>query len=125
MQKIVLLVIGLMIGATFKAVAQPAQIISAIRSGNAQSVAVFFDATTMVAVPGQTVQADPAKAKQALNSFFAANAVSGFTVSHNMDRNKVSITIGELNTSKGKYRATLQVRNKGGKEVIEELRIEK
>lgn len=122
----IVLAIGVFVALTaLIAAGQLPQVISAVKSGNAKNVSAFFDARTRIVIDGKTTVNNAAGAQAALNSFFTTNTVSGFSVTHEMDRDKASICIGTLSTNKGNYRTTIQVRERNGKSVIEELRIEK
>ncbi|MEO9020848.1 MAG: DUF4783 domain-containing protein [Ginsengibacter sp.] len=100
-------------------------VVSALKTGNAKEVAQYFDSTIEITLPGKSDSYRKSKAEEMLRDFFTNNPVKGFEVIHKSENAGSQYCIGNLITSNGKYRTTIYMKQKGKKQLIQELRFEK
>ncbi|MEO6905100.1 MAG: DUF4783 domain-containing protein [Ginsengibacter sp.] len=100
------------------------EIISAIKSGKSDNVAKYFDSTVEITLPTKSSSYSKSQATFVLSDFFEANPVKGFQVIHKSENEGSQYCIGNLTTSNGVFRTTIYVKQKGDKQLIQELRFE-
>ncbi len=101
------------------------EVISAIESGKASEVSRFFDNTVEITLPGKSNSYSKSQAELVLHEFFSSNTIKNFQVIHKSDNEGSQYCIGNLNTSSGVFRATIYMKQKGDKLVVQELRFER
>lgn len=101
------------------------EIINALKSGNAAEVAIYFDNTVEITLPGKISSYSKSNAELAISNFFKNNPVKGFKVIHQGENAGSQYCIGNLITVNGPYRTTIYTKQKGANQVIQELRFEK
>lgn len=101
------------------------EIINAIKSGNASQVARFFDTTVEITFPGKSNSYSKSQAELVLRDFFSKNPTKNFQVIHKSDSEGSQYCIGNLETINGIFRTTIYLKQKGEKQLIQELRFEK
>lgn len=100
-------------------------VINAIKAGNAVSVSKYFDNTVEITVNGKSSNYSKTQGEVVLRDFFANNAVKSFTVLHQGQSGGSEFCIGTLITSNGNYRTTLNLKQKGDKQSLQEIKFEK
>ncbi len=100
-------------------------IVNAVKTGDASQVSKFFDNTVEITFPEKSSSYSKSQAELVLSDFFTANAVKNFEILHKSDNNGSQYCIGNLQTSSGTFRTTIYIKQKGDKEVLQELRFEK
>ena len=100
-------------------------VINAIKTGNAVSVSKYFDNTVEITVNGKSSNYSKTQGEVVLRDFFANNAVKSFTVLHQGQSGGSEFCIGTLITSNGSYRTTLNLKQKGDKQSLQEIKFEK
>ena len=100
-------------------------VIKAIKSGNANEVAKYFDNTVEITLPEKSNSYSKKQAELLLNDFFTANEVKDFKILHKSDNSGSEYCIGNLKTVSGVFRTTIFMKQKGDKELIQEIRFEK
>ena len=100
-------------------------VINAIKSGNAASVSKYFDNTVEITVNGKSTNYSKAQGEVVLRDFFANNTVNSFSVLHQGESGGSEFCIGTLTTSNGNYRTTLNLKKKGDKQTLQEIKFEK
>lgn len=100
-------------------------VINAIKTGNAVSVSKYFDNTVEITVNGKSSNYSKIQGEVVLRDFFANNAVKSFTVLHQGQSGGSEFCIGTLITSNGNYRTTLNLKQKGDKQSLQEIKFEK
>ena len=100
-------------------------VINAIKTGNAVSVSKYFDNTIEITVNGKSSNYSKTQGEVVLRDFFANNAVKSFTVLHQGQSGGSEFCIGTLITSNGNYRTTLNLKQKGDKQSLQEIKFEK
>ena len=100
-------------------------VINAIKAGNAVSVSKYFDNTVEITVNGKSSNYSKTQGEVVLRDFFANNAVKSFTVLHQGQSGGSEFCIGTLITLNGNYRTTLNLKQKGDKQSLQEIKFEK
>lgn len=100
-------------------------VVNAIKSGNAASVSKYFDNTVEITINGKSTNYSKAQGEVVLRDFFANNAVKSFSVLHQGESGGAEFCIGTLSTSNGSYRTTLNLKQKGDKQTLQEIKFEK
>lgn len=100
------------------------EIISAIKSGKSDNVSKYFDSTVEITLPTKSSSYSKSQASFVLSDFFEENPVKGFQVIHKSENEGSQYCIGNLTTSNGVFRTTIYVKQKGDKQLIQELRFE-
>ena len=100
-------------------------VVNAIKSGNAASVSKYFDNTVEITINGKSTNYSKAQGEVVLRDFFANNTIKSFSVLHQGESGGSEFCIGTLSTSNGSYRTTLNVKQKGDKQTLQEIKFEK
>ncbi len=101
------------------------EIINAIKSGNASEVSKFFDTTVEITLPGKSNSYSKSQAELVLRDFFSSNTIKDFQVIHKSDNAGAEYCIGNLITVNGLFRTTVYLKQKGNRQVVQELRFER
>ena len=101
------------------------EIVKAIKSGNSAEVSKYFDNTVEITLPEKSNSYSKSQAELVLHDFFASNGVKDFEVLHKSDHPGSQYCIGNLQTNNGTFRTTIFMKQKGDKELVQELRFEK
>jgi hypothetical protein len=103
----------------------PDAIINAIRTGNSETLAGYFNTSIEVAVQDKEDIYTKQQAALIIKDFFNRNIPSSFSVLHKGGKEGSQYAIGNLVTSGGSYRVTILVKLKDSKLLIHQLRFEK
>ncbi len=101
------------------------EIITAIKSGNSEAVAKYFDNIVEITLPEKSNSYSKSQAELVLRDFFYTNTVKKFEVIHKSENSGSQYCIGTLFTNNGLFRTTIYIKQKGDIEVIQELRFER
>lgn len=101
------------------------EILEAIKKGDATEVAKFFDNTVEITLPEKSNSYSKSQAEIVLRDFFNSNSVKDFEIIHKSESAGSQYCIGNLKTSNGQYRVTIYMKQKGDKQVLQEIRFEK
>ena len=101
------------------------EVVKAIKSGNSAEVSKYFDNTVEITLPEKSNSYSKSQAELVLHDFFASNGVKDFEVLHKSDHPGSQYCIGNLQTNNGTFRTTIFMKQKGDKELVQELRFEK
>ncbi len=99
-------------------------VINGIKAGNAASVARYFDNTVEISLPGKSNSYSKSQGEAVLRDFFANNPVKSFTVIHQGESAGSQFCIGTLGTSNGSFRTTVNLKQKGDKQALQEIKFE-
>ncbi len=124
MKKLLFLVSTVMILSSFVQQNGLNDVINAIKAGNAATVSKFFDNTVEISLGGKSGNYSKSQAEVVLRDFFSNNVIKSFTVIHQGDSGGSGYFIGTLVTNKGTYRTTVNLKQKGEKLVLQELKFE-
>ena len=102
------------------------EIAFAIRSGDAKQLATFFGPTIDLTILNREDIYSKAQAEQVIKDFFSKNSPKTFTILHTGSSPEGTLyAIGNLIASNGKiFRTSFYVKSSGGKNLLQELRIE-
>lgn len=101
------------------------EIVDALKSGNAKEISKYFDNTVEITLPAKTNSYSKIQAESLLQNFFDTNGVKDFKVIHKSESAGSQYCIGNLATNNGLFRTTIYMKQKGEKQVIQELRFER
>lgn len=101
------------------------QIVNAFKSGKSEEVAKYFDNTVEITFFSKTSSYSKSQASLVLHEFFETNPVKTFQVIHQSENDESKYCIGNLSTANGVFRTTIYIKQKGDKQVLQELRFEK
>lgn len=106
--------------------AELGQISAAIKSGNAKSLAEFFDTSLEITILNQEGSYSNSQAEAVVKNFFSKNTPSDFQIIHKGDSGGNSkYAIGKLQTANGTFRTYIYVKQKGDRQLIQQLRFER
>lgn len=100
------------------------EVISAMKSGNAAGVTKYFDNYVDITMPDKSSNYSRSQGEVIIKDFFTNNGVRNFEVKHKGNNDNGEYCIGTLQTKSGSYRATVYMRLKGNKQVIQDIRIQ-
>ena len=100
------------------------EVITAMKAGNAADIAKFFDNTVEINMPDKKNSYSRSQAELVLKDFFSSNGVKSFTVIHKGENSGSQYCIGTLVTRNGTYRTTIFMKQKGDKQVLQEITFE-
>lgn len=96
----------------------------AIRLGNAGQLSRFLDSRVDICLPEKTDSYSKIQAEMIIRDFFSTNGVRNFVVRKMGFSGGSEYCVGVLQTRNGDYRTTLFTRQKGDKELLQELRFQ-
>jgi hypothetical protein len=100
------------------------EVVSALKVGNANQVARYFDNTVDITLPEKSNSYSKSQAEMILKDFMANNPVKSFTVKHRGDNAGSQYFIGTLTTKNGSYRTTVFMKQKADKQFLQDIRFE-
>jgi hypothetical protein len=100
------------------------EVVVAMKTGNASQLSRFFDNSVEVSMPDKSNSYSKSQAEMVLKDFFSNNNVTGFDIIHKGENAGSQYCIGTLQTNNGAYRTTIFMKQKGGAQVLQELRFE-
>lgn len=109
---------------SFTPVTGISEIISAIKAGNATTVAKYFDNTVEISLSGKSNNYSKVQGEAVLRDFFQLHPVKSFSVIHQGESGGSQFVIGTLVTSSGSYRTTVNLKQKGDKQILQEIKFE-
>ena len=98
---------------------------NAFKQGSAKELAPYMGEKVEYINGGTTRNYNKSSAEQAMNSFFMANKVKGFTLNHEGKRNESGFIIGTLATQGGDYRINCYFKKVDDQYLIHQIRIDK
>ncbi len=101
------------------------EVVNALKSGNAAEVAKYFDNTVEITLPDKGSSYSKSQAELVLRDFFTSNPVKNFEVIHKSENSGSQYVIGSLTTNNGNFRTTIYLKQKGDKQLVQELRFER
>lgn len=103
---------------------QKDDIVAALKTGNVEKMAKYFDNTIDVTVPGKSNSFSKGQAELVIKDFFNLNKVRAFELQHSGSNPSSNFIIGTLTTAGGTYRTTVYMRTKGDKQLIQGVEFE-
>jgi hypothetical protein len=99
-------------------------VINGIKAGNASAVAKYFDNTVEISLPAKSNSYSKSQGEAVLRDFFSTNTVRSFTVIHHGESGGSEFCIGTLVTSNGTFRTTVNLKQKGERQILQEIKFE-
>lgn len=99
-------------------------VITAMKTGNSSAVAKYFDNSVEISMPDKSNSYSKSQGELVLKDFFASNPVKSFETIHKGENAGSQYCIGTLQTKNGAYRTTIFMKQKGDRQVLQELRFE-
>jgi hypothetical protein len=101
-------------------------ITTAIRIGNAGDLSRYLDSRVDISLPDKSDTYSKIQAEMIIRDFFTTNGVQNFLVKQHKgpDGTGSEFCVGVLQTRNGDYRTTLFIKQKGDKQVLQELRFQ-
>ena len=123
---IILLSLGLTFsGFTTTNNAEMDSVVVALKNGNANLLSRFFDSRVDITLPEKSDNYSRSQAEMILKDFFNNNGgVKTFELKHRGENNGANYVIGLLSTNNGRYRTTLFMKQKGEKQLLQEMRFQ-
>lgn len=101
------------------------EIATALKTGNSKGLSKYFSSTIDLSVLDEEDVYSKAQAELILKSFFTKHPPKSFKKMHSgTSKLGLKYTIGTLETSKGTFRVTFYLKNTGGKDYLQQLRID-
>ena len=96
----------------------------AIRLGNAGELSRYLDSRVDISLPEKSDNYSKIQAEMIIRDFFSTNGVRNFVVRKMGISAGAEYCVGVLQTRNGDYRTTLFTRQKGDKQLLQELRFQ-
>ncbi|MEO7046339.1 MAG: DUF4783 domain-containing protein [Ferruginibacter sp.] len=100
------------------------EVVGALKAGNASEIAKYFDNTVEITLPEKSNSYSKSQGELILRDFFNSNVVKGFTIIHQGENAGSQYCIGTLVTKSGSFRTTIYMKQKGDKQIVQEIRFE-
>ena len=100
------------------------EVVAAMRSGNSTLIAKYFDDLVDISMPDKSNTYSKTQAELLLKDFFTNNPVKKFEIIHKGENAGSQFCIGTLYTKNGSFRTTIFMKQKGGGQLLQELRFE-
>jgi hypothetical protein len=95
-----------------------------MKNGDAAMIAKHFDNTVEITMPDKSNSYSKNQAEIVLRDFFSTNTVKSFEVIHKGENAGSQYCIGTLVTKNGSFRTTVFMKQKGEKQLLQEIRFE-
>jgi hypothetical protein len=96
----------------------------AMRSGNSVQLSRYLDSRVDISLPEKSDTYSRSQAEMIIRDFFATNGVENFLVKHKGENGGSEFCIGVLKTRNGDFRTTLFMKQKGDRQLLQELRFQ-
>jgi hypothetical protein len=100
------------------------EVVTAMKNGDAAMIAKHFDNTVEITMPDKSNSYSKNQAEIVLRDFFSTNTVKSFEVIHKGENAGSQYCIGTLVTKNGSFRTTVFMKQKGEKQLLQEIRFE-
>jgi hypothetical protein len=124
MKRILVILCGVFILSSFTNSQGIDDVINGIKSGNASYISKYFDNTVEISVAGKSNNYSKSQGETVLRDFFTNNTVKSFSVVHKGESGGAEFCIGTLITNHGTFRTTINLKKKGDKQMLQEMKFE-
>ncbi|HEY4874365.1 MAG TPA: DUF4783 domain-containing protein [Puia sp.] len=97
---------------------------TAIRSGNISQLSGYLDNRVDITLPDKSDTYSKSQAAMIISDFFSNNEVQNFKVKHRGENSGAEFCIGILQTRNGNFQTTFFMKQKGDKQLLQELRFQ-
>jgi hypothetical protein len=102
----------------------PEAIFSALRTGNSKELVKYFNTNVELVIVDKEGIYSKDQAELIVKNFFSNNAPISYSKRHEGSKDSSRFVIGQLNTSKGKFRIYFLMKNINGTFAVHQFRIE-
>ena len=96
----------------------------AMRSGSSGQLSQYLDNRVDISLPEKSDTYSKSQAEMIIRDFFSTNGVRNFQIKRKGESGGAEYCIGVLQTRNGDYRTTLFMKQKGDKQLLQELRFQ-
>lgn len=101
------------------------EVVQAMKNGDANQLSKYFDDRIDISLPGKNDNYSKSQGEMILKDFFSNNYVKDFQVKHKGENNGSQFCFGVLQTKSGNYRTKLYMKQKGDRQVLQEIGFQK
>lgn len=124
MKRILVILCGVFVMSSFTNSQGIDDVINGIKSGSASSLSKYFDNTVEISVAGKSNNYSRSQGETVLRDFFLNNSVKSFSIVHQGESGGAQFCIGTLLTKRGSFRTTVNLKKKGDKQMLQEIKFE-
>ena len=125
MKRLALLIISVLFSVFAGIASPPENILSAIKTGNADKLSDFFDANVDMKILDKENIYSKSQATIIVKDFFSAYKITNLELNHEGGPETARFAICNMTTNQGKFRVYFLFKNTNGKYLIQKFRIEK
>lgn len=107
---------------SFKPIYSIDEVVGAIRGGNSAELAKYFDSRVDITLPDKSDTYSKAQAETIIRDFFNSKGVVGFELKHKGENGGAQFCVGILKTKNSEYRTHLFMRQRGDRQLLQEIR---
>ncbi len=96
----------------------------AIRSGNISQLSEYLDNRVDITLPDRTDTYSKSQAEMIIRDFFSTNEVRSFKIKRKGENSGSEFCVGILQTRNGDFQTTVFMKQKGDKQLLQEIRFE-
>jgi hypothetical protein len=100
------------------------EVATAIRAGNISQLSGYLDNRVDITMPDKSDTYSKSQAAMIISDFFSNNEVQNFKVKHRGENSGTEFCIGILQTRNGNFQTTFFMKQKGDKQLLQELRFQ-
>lgn len=100
-------------------------VIRAMKAGNANEMAYYFDERIDMSLPGKTENYGSTQATMILKDFFKEHKVLDFEIKYRGENSGSEFCFGILKTNQGQFRIKLYMKQLGARQVLQEIGFQK
>jgi Domain of unknown function (DUF4783) len=97
---------------------------TAIGSGNISRLSGYLDNRVDITLPDKSDTYSKSQAEMIIRDFFSNNEVQNFRIKHKSESSGSEFCVGILQTRNGNFQTTLFMKQKGDKQLLQELRFQ-
>ena len=124
MKKLLILISAFFFLVSFQTSKNIDEVITSIKSGNSTQLSSYFDNTIEITLPEKSNNYSKNQAEIVMRDFFALHQVRNFEVLHKGENVGSQYCIGTLTTKNGVFRTTVYLKQKGDRQLLQEIRFE-
>jgi uncharacterized protein DUF4783 len=96
----------------------------AMRSGDISQISRYLDSRVDISLPDKSDTYSKSQAEMIIRDFFTTNVVKNFLVKRKGENAGSEFCVGVLQTRNGDYRTTLFMKQKGDRQLLQEIRFQ-
>lgn len=113
--------VSMLLLVSFRSFTSIEEVVSAVKSGNANELSRYFDDRIDISLPGKNDNYSRSQGEMILKDFFSSNDVKDFQIKHKGENNGSEYCFGILQTRNGNFRTKLYMKQKGDRQVLQEI----